>query len=244
MKIQDLKWLTMITERPALEWPVLAGLKNGASGTAPEANLMPIRLRSGLGSMSEAKAFVWAADHGADVISCSWGPADGDWWKAEDPIHKHTTVLPDSTRLAIKYALTKGRKGLGCVIPFAAGNGNEDIANDGYCSNEGVIAVSACNDSGKRSVYSDFGKAIWVSFPSNDFEYEPFKHPAPGKPGIAHHRPFGEAGICWWRLYQFIWRNFRCLSGHGRNSWPDSFGQSPFKPEKSEATHPTFLYAD
>ncbi|WP_176393359.1 S8 family serine peptidase, partial [Escherichia coli] len=46
----------------------------GASGVAPEANLMPIRQAGGLGSLDEALAFVWATDNGADVISCSWGP--------------------------------------------------------------------------------------------------------------------------------------------------------------------------
>ena len=50
----------------------------GASGVAPEARLMPIRLAAVLGTQAEAEAFVWAADHGADVISCSWGPLDGD----------------------------------------------------------------------------------------------------------------------------------------------------------------------
>ena len=39
---------------------------------APKARLMPIRLASGLGSQAEADAFEWAADHGADVISCRW----------------------------------------------------------------------------------------------------------------------------------------------------------------------------
>ena len=171
-----------------------AGLKNGASGTAPEASLMPIRLRSGLGSMSEANAFAWAADHGADVISCSWGPADGDWWKPDDPLHTHPVILPDSTRLAIEYALSKGRDGLGCVILFAAGNGNEEVMNDGYCSFEGVITVAACNDSGKRSVYSDFGKAIWVCFPSNDFEHTPFRHPAPASEGLRTTDRLGKPG--------------------------------------------------
>ncbi|MBC7777242.1 MAG: S8 family serine peptidase [Phycisphaerae bacterium] len=171
-----------------------AGLKNGASGTAPEAKLMPIRLRSGLGSMAEANAFVWAADHGADVISCSWGPVDGNWWKPNDPRHGHVSVLPDNTRLALKYALSKGRKGLGCVILFAAGNGNEEVMNDGYSSFDGVISVAACNDSGKRSVYSDFGKAIWVSFPSNDFEWDPFKHPAPASEGLRTTDRLGKPG--------------------------------------------------
>jgi subtilisin family serine protease len=161
-----------------------AGLKDGASGTAPESFLMPIRLRSGLGSMAEANAFAWAADNGADVISCSWGPTDGEWWNPADPVHNRTTVLPDSTRLAMEYALTKGRKGKGCVILFAAGNGNESTENDGYVSYPGVIAVGACNDSGRRSVYSDYGKGVWVSFPSGDFAWKAFKHPAPVSEGL------------------------------------------------------------
>src|SRR4029077_14141228 len=88
----------------------------GASGVAPKAKLMRIRLESQLGSQQEAAAFVWAADHGADVISCSWGPEDGDWSDPSDPLHKDVVPLPDSTRLAIEYAITKGRGGKGCVI--------------------------------------------------------------------------------------------------------------------------------
>lgn len=140
----------------------------GASGVAPNAKLMPIRLASELGSQAEADAFVWAADNGADVISCSWGPADGEWWNPNDPVHKQVVPLPDSTRLAMDYAATKGRNGKGCVILFAAGNGNESVDNDGYASYSKVIAVAACNDQSKRSAYSDFGKAVWCAFPSND----------------------------------------------------------------------------
>jgi len=140
----------------------------GASGVAPDAKLMPIRLAPFLGSQAEAEAFVWAADHGADVISCSWGPLDGDWSNPDDPLHQQVVLLPDSTRLAIEYAAMNGRKGKGWVIVFAAGNGNESVDNDGYASYEHVIAVAACNDSGKRSVYSDHGKAIGCTFPSND----------------------------------------------------------------------------
>lgn len=161
-----------------------AGLKGGASGTAPQANLMPIRLSSGLGSMAESMAFAWAADKGADVISCSWGPPDGKWWDPEDVQHKHVTVLPDSTRLALNYALQKGRKGKGCVVVFAAGNGNEDTQNDGYCSNPSVIAVAACNDRGTRSVYSDYGKSVWLCFPSNDHAWRPFRQPTPLTTGL------------------------------------------------------------
>jgi subtilisin family serine protease len=157
---------------------------HGASGVAPLAQLMPIRLMSGLGSIREAQAFRWAADNGADVISCSWGPEDGRWWDPNDPRHQRAVQLAASTRDAIEYAVTSGRKGKGCVVLFAAGNGNESVDNDGYASYEKVIAVAACNDRSKRSVYSDFGQAVWCAFPSNDFGHPPFNHPDPLTTGI------------------------------------------------------------
>lgn len=156
----------------------------GASGVAPLARLIPIRLASGLGSQQEANAFKWAADNGADVISCSWGPADGDWSDPSDPVHQQVVPMLPSTRLALQYATTNGRGGKGCLILFAAGNGNESVENDGYASSDLVTAVAACNDRGKRSVYSDFGKAVWCAFPSSDLAFAPLGSPAPLTPGI------------------------------------------------------------
>jgi hypothetical protein len=142
--------------------------KYGASGVAPKAKLMPIRLAADLGSVTEAEAFLWAANNGADVIVCSWGPPDGDWADPSDPMHDTVFPLSACTRLAIDYAVTKGRKGKGCAIFFAAGNGNESVDNDGYASYANVMAVAACNDHSRRSVYSDYGKAVWFAFPSSD----------------------------------------------------------------------------
>ncbi len=141
----------------------------GASGVAPGAKLMPIRFASALGSQAEADAFVWAAQNGADVISCSWGPADGDFTDPNDPLHNQVVPLPDSTRLAIDFAINQGRNGKGCIILFAAGNGNESVDNDGYASYSKVIAVAACNDRSQKSPYSDFGNAVWCAFPSNNY---------------------------------------------------------------------------
>ena len=156
----------------------------GASGVAPLAKLMPIRMMSQLGSQGEANAFYWAAENGADVISCSWGPADGRWWDPNDPLHDTVVPLPDSTRLALDYAVTRGREGKGCLVLFAAGNGNESVDNDGYASYGGVLAVAASNDRSVRSVYSDFGDAVFCAFPSNDFEFPEEDRPAPLTPGI------------------------------------------------------------
>ena len=103
--------------------------------------------------------------------------------------------LPASTRLAIDYVTANGRGGKGCVVLFAAGNGNESVDNDGYASYAKVMAVAACNDRGRRSVYSDFGKAVWCAFPSNDFGHAPFNHPEPLTPGIWTTDRQGESGI-------------------------------------------------
>ena len=94
------------------------------------------------------------------------------------------SYLVDSTRLAIDYAVTHGRSGKGCVIFFAAGNGNEDVKYDGYASYDKVIAVAACNDTNKRSVYSDYGDAVWCCFPSSDFGHAPYNHPEALTSGI------------------------------------------------------------
>ncbi|TFH41347.1 MAG: peptidase S8, partial [Lysobacterales bacterium] len=143
---------------------------HGASGVAPKARLMPIRLVSSLGSQAEADAFVWATDHGADVISCSWGPMDGDWWNPDDPGHGDVVPIPDSTRLAIDYAVREGRVGKGCVITWAAGNGNESVDNDGYASYAKVMAIAASNDMNVKADYSDMGDALWCAFPSSNGE--------------------------------------------------------------------------
>ena len=165
-----------------------------ASGVAPKAKLMPIRNSSFLGSIKEANAFKWAVDHGADIISCSWGPEDGDWSDPNDPIHTSFVGIADSTALAIDDAVTRGRNGKGCVIFFAAGNGNEDIQFDGYASYDKVIAVAASNDRNKRSVYSDFGNKVWCCFPSSDFGYPPFNHQSPLTTGIYTTDRRGSAG--------------------------------------------------
>jgi subtilisin family serine protease len=166
----------------------------GASGVAPRARLMPLRMPLSLNSQRLADAFVWAADRGADVISNSWGPPDGPWFRPNDPSHQRSFPLPDNIRLAIDYAADRGRGGKGCVILFAAGNGNESVDLDGYASYEKVLAVTACNDRGKRSVYSDFGDAAFCAFPSNDFGFPPEGRPEPLTPGIWTVDRTGRAG--------------------------------------------------
>ena len=132
-----------------------AGVK--ASGVAPRCSMIAVRTPSFLGVADEANMFRWTADQGADVISCSWGPAD----------NAGPFALVDNVRAAINYCVTRGRSGLGIPIFFAAGNGNESVSDDGYASNPDVMAIAASSERGLRSPYSDFGPEIFISAPSS-----------------------------------------------------------------------------
>lgn len=145
---------------------IAAGNDENFKGLAPDSNIIPIRSKS-LGSVLEAEAFYWAAQHNADVISCSWGPPDGSIFTDKDD--RIDYPIPDHTRLAIDYAATKGRNGKGCIVIFAAGNGKEPIKYDGYASHKNVISVGAANKIDLPAVYSDYGSPIFCVFPSGDF---------------------------------------------------------------------------
>ena len=136
-----------------------------AWGVAPDAELIIVRCK-GLGSVLEAEAICWAVNQGADIISCSWGPSDGDIDDPFDDFPSHR--LPEHTRLALEYAATKGRKGKGCPIFFAAGNGNEPVGLDSYASNGNVMAIGAVNKEDRLSIYSDRGFPLFCVFPSSD----------------------------------------------------------------------------
>ncbi len=137
-----------------------------APGIAPKAQLMPVRTL-GLGSVLESEAFYWAAQHGADIISCSWGPPDGDFRHTEE--RKVVFPIPDHTNLAIRYAARQGRQGKGCLIFFAAGNGNEKVLQDEYASHPDVMAIGAINKDNKKAVYGDYDSPLFCSFPSGDY---------------------------------------------------------------------------
>ena len=132
------------------------------TGVAPTAMLLAARvpaLSSMLGDPTEAAAIRWAAERGADVICCAWGP--------QNPMAE-SGRLPDHTRDAIDWAVANGRGGKGCVVVFSSGNHGGDIALNGYASHPSVMAVGACNCHGQHPDYSGWGEALWCVAPSND----------------------------------------------------------------------------
>jgi len=132
------------------------------TGVAPDALLLGVRvsaLTRTLGDPSEAAGIRWAAEHGADVICCAWGPQQ---------LTAESGTMPALTRDAIDWAIAHGRSGKGCVVVFSSGNDGRDIALNQYASHPGVIAVGACNCHGKHPAYSGWGDALWCVVPSND----------------------------------------------------------------------------
>ena len=140
---------------------VAASGQGGVVGAAAGCRLMPLRWGPDLSDSQIEAWFGWATEHGADVVSCSWGAAN--------------PFFPLSTRTqrAITRCATVGRQGKGCVVVFAAGNECCDV-NDpkqgnvsGFAIHPAVIAVAASTSRDQRANYSNFGREISVCAPSS-----------------------------------------------------------------------------
>ena len=151
------------------------------AGMAPNVSIMPVvytNTSDTYKAHSEmvASAIYWAVDHGADVINCSWG---------ERRIEKRKLYSP-LLEGAIRHALFDGREGKGCVVVFAAGNGeistwssSKAIYYPAYLYPE-ILVVGAVDYNGKNGneeTYS-YGKQMDVVAPgvniltTNNTEYD------------------------------------------------------------------------
>jgi subtilisin family serine protease len=159
----------------------------GAVGVAPGCALMPIRTTGFLDDETIEDLFDWAVRKGAAVISCSWGPSAVSY------------PLSLRQKAAITRAATKGRRGRGCVIVFAAGNANRPTNNtvnesgwprsaingptkwyNGFAVHPDVITVAACTSLNRKAAYSNWGAEISVCGPSNNAP------PGVGLPGLGY----------------------------------------------------------
>ena len=156
--------------------------KNGSGvvGIAYGCSLLPVCCRFNPTNV-QLVAVLHAIRNKADVISCSFAPEVGT-----------VAMSPTRFRMIERIARSEGRQGQGCVICFAAGNGNlplnEEVTNytyfvDGvkqdpitgaiinpFASHADVIAVAASTAKNKKALYSNWGKEVWVCAPSNDME--------------------------------------------------------------------------
>jgi hypothetical protein len=124
----------------------------GVVGVAWKCKVMPIRMGSEISDQVAASAIRWAAEHGADVISCSWG--------LQDASAIHSAVQDVTTIGGI------GREGKGCVVFFAVNIQGAQIDIRNTPAYPEVIAVGATDEDDARWPYSNLGVELDVVAPS------------------------------------------------------------------------------
>lgn len=135
--------------------------KLGVTGSAPEATLVGLKLIAApTTDADEADAFGFKKQI-IHIKSNSWGPYDSAYGQGG----------PGPLSLAaMEDAVKNGRDGMGTVFLWAAGNGNvtgDDSNYDGWANSPHAIAVSAINEKGRASYYSEPGANILVCAPSS-----------------------------------------------------------------------------
>ncbi|MBW8048931.1 MAG: S8 family serine peptidase [Cytophagales bacterium] len=125
-----------------------ASTDNGIGVAAPGFNckILPVRAGDGLSISQGYTGIVYAADHGADIINCSWGgPGGGSF--AQD---------------IITYATINK----GALVVCAAGNGGADIPHfpSGF---EFAFSVASTGSNDVKSGFSNYGKTIDVCAPGS-----------------------------------------------------------------------------
>jgi len=159
---------------------IIAGTANnalGGRGVAPRARLIGLDVLVRPTDANIVDAVSRAVDSGAAVINNSWGPLDpgsgGD---------RSFTAAPRLWKRAVERAVAEGRRRLGTVIVFAAGNGGnlQDRSDyDEFTNDPNVIAVGAVDDRGRVIGFSEPGANVLIAgFSGVDLRR------APDRPGI------------------------------------------------------------
>ena len=127
--------------------------RTGIVGAAPNAKFMPISGTS-FSNRATEQMFDYCILNGADIISCSWGTTDPKF------------ALGNIKQEAISRAVREGRNGKGCVVLYAVGNEDFDFINF-YAAHPDVIAVAATTSQDQHAHYSNRGREVTISAPSN-----------------------------------------------------------------------------
>lgn len=113
----------------------------GISPLTPQATIIPIRISNTQRGEAEykhmAKAMIWAADHGADIISFSYQMTNNAWF------------IDDT----IAYFLKKTD---GLIFAASGNNGTELF----YKNDTNIITVGSHTQSGEKSSFSNWGEGV------------------------------------------------------------------------------------
>ncbi len=121
----------------------------GIIGTAPESKLILIKNNDG-SDIKTIRAFEYAKNNGAKVISCSWGTDD-----VSEAVEAELKSLYDA----------------GISVVFASGNDGKSL-NDTLKDEsevEWVIGVGASGENNDVTTYSNYGSKIDILAPGGDF---------------------------------------------------------------------------
>ena len=128
----------------------------------------------------DASAIVWAADHGAVIVNCSWGYICRSERQAQQAFEQFNSTK-SALRSAIDYFIDNAGKDAsgkqtgpmdGGVIFFASGNDGFKYGTPaGY---EPVVAVGAFGPDGKMPKFSNYGEWVDLLAPGgSDSDYHP-----------------------------------------------------------------------
>ncbi len=129
----------------------------GGSGICPECSLYLVRMvgDGGLRSLGNAEVFHRAEEEGVWLINNSWGPSLSNFFP-----------LSTAEREVFDRITTTGRGGRGVLILFASGNESTTSDNNPYSLHPGVMNISASTRFDDYACYSNFGRSISISAPS------------------------------------------------------------------------------
>ncbi len=118
----------------------------GVASLAYRAKLMAVRCGQSTTISYGFEGIQWAANNGADVISCSWGSSQSD----------------SREQAVMDYAWN-----LNCVIICAAGNDGNDSLHYPAALNH-VVAVASSDQNDRRSSFSCYGNWVDVTAPGSN----------------------------------------------------------------------------
>lgn len=121
----------------------------GISGACPACRVRCVRLLAdaALSVDTHIKAFNFALETNAAVVSNSWGFAD-------------PMPIPTLMRNAIDNIFDNGRGGKGALVFFAAGNENREIGADEITAIRGVTAIGAINHFSDKTFFTNYGASL------------------------------------------------------------------------------------
>jgi len=128
----------------------------GVAGICPGCSVMPIRIMSedGWGRYgADVDAFEWAGDHGASILSNSWGTSE-------------PSSIPSAMQAAIQAVADDSRNGAGALILFASGNEYRENFDYELASHPSVLGVGATDSRDLKEYYSNWGNQLDITAPA------------------------------------------------------------------------------